>query len=68
MIRPKLTRTEAILLPIITPAQHSIYEYFKISDYNTHSLIFNVVAIIFIVMFVSFLYYKRRKNSKNKNT
>jgi len=65
MIRPKLTRTEAILLPIITPAQHSVYEYFKISDY---SLIFNVVAIIFIVMFVSFLYYNRRKNSKNKNT
>lgn len=65
MIRPNLTRAEAFIIPPQLTAQRNVYEYFDFLDYNTQSLIFNIVAILCIVIFVcylSFLYQNRRKN------
>ena len=71
MLRPKLTRTEALILPVISTVQHNLYGYFDFSDYKNQSLILNIIAILFILLFfgyLSFLYYNRRKKSENKNT
>ena len=71
MVHPKLTRTEALILPFISTAQHNLYGYFVFSDYKNQSLILNIIAVLFILLFfgyLSFLYYNRQKKSQNKNT